>query len=62
MLSEKAQILQNVLAFFDPNSVLERLILKSKAPLSEDKLMFLFNESEYVMQTFLAFNTMLTLV
>lgn len=54
-LSKEAQILQNVLAFFDPDLILERLILESKAQLSDDRLEFLFDEFEYVNQTFRIF-------
>lgn len=62
MLSDKAQTLQNVLTFFDPNLILERLILESKAQFSEDKLTFLFSEAGYVVWTILVSDTLLTLV
>ncbi|KAI1429008.1 hypothetical protein F5Y12DRAFT_782253 [Xylaria sp. FL1777] len=46
-LSGDARILQNVLAFFDPDLILERLIVDTKAELSDDKLQFLFDEFDF---------------
>lgn len=47
-LSKDARIVQNLLAFFDPDLILEQLILDSKAQLYDDRLQFLFDELEYV--------------
>ncbi|KAI0861638.1 hypothetical protein F4860DRAFT_475715 [Xylaria cubensis] len=46
-LSGDARILQNVLAFFDPDLILERLIVDTKAKLSDDQLQFLFDEFDF---------------
>ncbi|KAI1294398.1 hypothetical protein F5Y03DRAFT_372923 [Xylaria venustula] len=46
-LSGEARVLQNVLAFFDPDLILERLIVDTKADLSDDKLQFLFDEFDF---------------
>ncbi|KAI1131000.1 hypothetical protein F5Y10DRAFT_288105 [Nemania abortiva] len=46
-LSDEARTLQNILAFFDPDQVLERLITDTKAELDDDKLQFLFDEFDF---------------
>ncbi|KAI0539986.1 hypothetical protein GGR58DRAFT_194652 [Xylaria digitata] len=46
-LSGDARIFQNVLAFFNPDLILERLIVDTKAELSDDKLHFLFDEFDF---------------
>ncbi|KAJ3565063.1 hypothetical protein NPX13_g7632 [Xylaria arbuscula] len=46
-LSDEARTLQNILAFFDPDQILERLITDTKAELDDDKLQFLFEEFDF---------------
>lgn len=43
-LSPKAGVLQNVLAFFDPDLIPERLILETRADIDDQQLEFLFDE------------------
>lgn len=51
-LSEKARILQNVLAFFNPDLIQERMILETKAQIDDDRLDSLFDDFEYVKRAF----------
>ncbi|KAJ8126823.1 hypothetical protein O1611_g6815 [Lasiodiplodia mahajangana] len=46
-LSSNACVLRNLLAFFDPDLIVERLIVDTKAGLSDGKLQFLFDESMF---------------
>jgi hypothetical protein len=45
-LSTEARTLQNLLIFFDPDSLLERLITNTKAELEDTELSFLLDEFE----------------
>lgn len=45
-LSNESRILQNLLAFFDPDSILERLITDTKAGIIDARLGFLFDDFE----------------
>lgn len=45
-LSPNAKVLLNVLAFFDPDLIPERLILETKADIDDEQLEFLFDEFE----------------
>lgn len=46
-LSPNAKVLLNLLAFFDPDSILpERLIWDTKAVIDDEQLGFLFDESK----------------
>jgi len=47
-LSEEATKLQNLLVFFDPDLIPERLITNTKAEIDDPSLEFLFDEFEYV--------------
>jgi predicted ATPase len=47
-LSPEAKVLLNLLAFFDPDLIPERLIVDTKAKLNEPSLEFLFDEFEWV--------------
>ena len=45
-LPQDARVLQSLLAFFDPDSVAERLLTNIRASLTDDRLQFLFDELE----------------
>lgn len=45
-LSPNAKVLLDVLAFFDPDMIPERLIVDTKAAIEDERLRFLFDESE----------------
>ena len=45
-LPQDARTLQNLLAFFDPDSVAERLLTDTRASLTHERLQFLFDELE----------------
>ena len=46
-LPENARVLQNLLAFFDPDRIEERLLTNPKAEFSDERLEFLADEFEY---------------
>ncbi|KAI1083262.1 hypothetical protein F5B20DRAFT_577646 [Whalleya microplaca] len=46
-LSDQAQVLQTLLAFFDPELIPERLIVETKAQLANDRLNFLFDRVRF---------------
>ncbi|KAK7743150.1 hypothetical protein SLS53_004235 [Cytospora paraplurivora] len=46
-LSPNAKVLLNVLAFFDPDLIPERLILETKANIDDEQLEFLFDEFDF---------------
>lgn len=50
-LSEEAIKLQNLLVFFDPDLIPERLITNTKAEIDDPSVDFLFDEFEYVLHT-----------
>ena len=47
-LPQIARTLQNLLAFFDPDRIEERLLINQKSSLADDQLEFLFDDFEYI--------------